>query len=52
MRQEGICITLDPNYNFLEVAFPYVAKRLLTDSNPALRLRLLQVCYTHVTLSR
>jgi len=43
LTQEGICITLDPDYNFLEVAFPYVAKRLLTDSNPALRLRLLQV---------
>ena len=25
--QEGICITLEPNFRFLEVAYPYVAKR-------------------------
>lgn len=29
--------------NFLQVAYPYVAKRLLTDPNPALRERLIQV---------
>jgi len=43
LTQEGICMTLDPNFQFLEVAFPYVARRLLTDNDPALRLRLLQV---------
>jgi len=42
-RRQGICMTLDPNFQFLEVAFPYVARRLLTDNDPALRLRLLQV---------
>lgn len=43
LTQENICLTLDPNFNFLEAAFPYVARRLLTDPDPALRLRLLKV---------
>ncbi|CAM8898652.1 unnamed protein product [Rhodiola kirilowii] len=41
-RIEGICFTLKPDFKFLEVAYPYVAKRLLTDPNPALRERLIQ----------
>lgn len=41
--QEGICITLDPEFRFLEVAYPYVAKRLLTDNT--LRSRLTQVLF-------
>ncbi|CAI7791728.1 unnamed protein product [Closterium sp. NIES-53] len=47
LTQEGICLSLEPNFKFLEVAYPYVAKRLLTDPDPALRSRLIQVC-THV----
>jgi len=43
LTQEGICLTLDPGFKFLEVAYPYVAKRLLTDEDPALRERLVQV---------
>ncbi|KAF0896732.1 hypothetical protein E2562_027259 [Oryza meyeriana var. granulata] len=42
LTQEGICFTLQPDFKFLEVAYPYVAKRLLTDPNPALRERLIQ----------
>ncbi|GER39630.1 protein kinase superfamily protein [Striga asiatica] len=45
LTQEGICFTLKPDFKFLEVAYPYVAKRLLTDPNPALRERLIQVCF-------
>jgi predicted unusual protein kinase regulating ubiquinone biosynthesis (AarF/ABC1/UbiB family) len=41
LTQEGICMTLDPSFHFLEVAYPYVAKRLLTDDD--LRERLFQV---------
>jgi len=41
--QEGICITLQPEFKFLEVAYPYIAKRLLTDSG--LRGRLTQVLF-------
>ena len=45
LTQEGICMTLSPNFYFLEVAYPYVAKRLLTDEDPALRDRLIQVLF-------
>jgi predicted unusual protein kinase regulating ubiquinone biosynthesis (AarF/ABC1/UbiB family) len=45
LTQEGICMTLDPDFHFLEVAYPYVARRLLTDESPALRERLLQVLF-------
>lgn len=37
-------MTLSPEFHFLEVAYPYVARRLLTDEDPALRERLFQVC--------
>jgi len=43
LTQEGICLTLKPEFRFLEVAYPYVAKRLLTDDN--LRPRLTQVLF-------
>lgn len=45
LTQEGICMTLDPDFHFLEVAYPYVARRLLTDEDPALRQRLFQVLF-------
>jgi len=43
LTQENICLTLKPDFNLLDAAFPYVARRLLTDPDPALRLRLLKV---------
>mmetsp|Transcript_32238 Transcript_32238/g.44976 ORF Transcript_32238/g.44976 Transcript_32238/m.44976 type:complete len:465 (+) Transcript_32238:2-1396(+) len=43
LTQEGICLSLKPDFKFLEVAYPYVAKRLLTDSR--LRTRLLEILY-------
>ncbi|KXZ42117.1 hypothetical protein GPECTOR_201g367 [Gonium pectorale] len=45
LTQEGICMTLKPEFHFLEVAYPYVARRLLTDEDPALRERLVQVLF-------
>ena len=45
LTQEGICMTLDPKFKFLEVAYPYVARRLLTDPDPTLRARLLEVLF-------
>lgn len=42
LTQEGICLMLQPDFHFLEVAYPYVARRLLTDEDPALRERLFQ----------
>ncbi len=37
---EGIAINVDPNFKVLSKAYPYVAKRLLTDSAPELRTSL------------
>jgi len=45
LTQEGICLTLQPGFHFLEVAYPYVARRLLTDDDPVLRERLIQVLF-------
>ena len=45
LTQEGICLTLSADFQFLNVAYPYVARRLLTDRDPALRQRLLQVLF-------
>lgn len=45
LTQEGVCLTLEPNFHFLEVAYPYIARRLLTDEDPALRQRLFQVLF-------
>ena len=45
LTQEGICLTLKADFHFLEVAYPYVARRLLTDEDPSLRSRLLQVLF-------
>ncbi|MDY7014302.1 MAG: AarF/ABC1/UbiB kinase family protein [Cyanobacteriota bacterium] len=37
---EGIAISIDPNFKVLSKAYPYVAKRLLTDPSPQLRTSL------------
>lgn len=37
---EGIAINIDPNFKVLSEAYPYVSKRLLTDSSPELRASL------------
>ncbi|BAZ11706.1 ABC-1 domain-containing protein [Calothrix sp. NIES-4071] len=37
---EGIAMKIDPNFKVLVSAYPYVAKRLLTDSAPELRTSL------------
>lgn len=34
---EGIAINVDPNFKVLSKAYPYIAKRLLTDPSPELR---------------
>ena len=45
LTQEGICMTLSPDFRFLQVAYPYVARRLLTDDDTSLRDRLIQVLF-------
>lgn len=40
---EGVALSLSPQFKIVAVAYPYVAKRLLTDESPAIRQRLLDV---------
>lgn len=45
VTQEGIALSLNPNFKIVEVAYPYVARRLLTGDSPGLRRRLLNVLF-------
>ncbi|NET36159.1 MAG: AarF/ABC1/UbiB kinase family protein [Cyanothece sp. SIO1E1] len=42
---EGIAINVDPNFKVLSKAYPYVAKRLLTDPAPELRSSLQELLF-------
>ncbi|XHX80695.1 MAG: ABC1 kinase family protein [Stenomitos frigidus ULC029] len=45
VTQEGLALTLNPNFKIVDVAYPYVAQRLLKGESPALRRRLLEVLF-------
>lgn len=45
ITQEGIALSLTPNFKIVEVAYPYVARRLLTGESPRLRQRLVEVLF-------
>lgn len=45
ITQEGLALSLDPNFKIVEVGYPYVARRLLTGESPQLRRRLLDVLF-------
>lgn len=45
VTQEGIALSLDPDFKIVEVAYPYVARRLLKGETPALRRRLIEVLF-------
>lgn len=45
VTQEGIALTLNPHFKIVEVAYPYVARRLLNGETPALRRRLIEVLF-------
>ena len=45
VTQEGIALSLNPNFKIVEVAYPYVARRLLTGETPGFRRRLLNVLF-------
>ncbi len=45
VTQEGLALSLNPGFKILEVAYPYVAKRLLTGETPQLRRRLIEVLF-------
>ncbi|MDJ0659355.1 MAG: AarF/ABC1/UbiB kinase family protein [Crocosphaera sp.] len=45
ITQEGLALSLDSDFKIVEVAYPYVARRLLTGESPQLRKRLLEVLF-------
>ncbi|MEM8639514.1 MAG: AarF/ABC1/UbiB kinase family protein [Cyanobacteria bacterium P01_G01_bin.54] len=45
ITQEGLALTLNPDFSIVEVSYPYVAKRLLKGESPAMRRRLLEVLF-------
>jgi predicted unusual protein kinase regulating ubiquinone biosynthesis (AarF/ABC1/UbiB family) len=45
VTQEGLALSVNPNFKIVEVAYPYVAKRLLMGETPELRRRLLEVLF-------
>lgn len=45
VTQEGLALSLNPNFKIVEIAYPYVARRLLTGESENLRRRLLEVLF-------
>ncbi|WP_414563925.1 MULTISPECIES: ABC1 kinase family protein [unclassified Anabaena] len=45
VTQEGIALSLNPNFKIIEVGYPYIARRLLTGESTELRRRLLNVLF-------
>jgi hypothetical protein len=45
VSQEGLAIRLDPGFRILQVAYPYVARRLLAGDTAEMREKLLEVIF-------
>ena len=45
VTQEGLALSLNPNFKIVEVSYPYVARRLLTGESEELRHRLIDVLF-------
>jgi predicted unusual protein kinase regulating ubiquinone biosynthesis (AarF/ABC1/UbiB family) len=45
VTQEGLALTMDPDFKIVDVAYPYVARRLLAGESPQLRRRLIDVLF-------
>ncbi|MDB9315564.1 AarF/ABC1/UbiB kinase family protein [Spirulina sp. CS-785/01] len=45
VTQEGLALSLNPDFKIVEVAYPYVARRLLKGESPEMRRRLLEVLF-------
>ncbi|NCO76154.1 MAG: AarF/ABC1/UbiB kinase family protein [Cyanobacteria bacterium] len=45
VTQEGLALSLNPDFRIVEVSFPYVSRRLLTEESPAMRKRLIEVLF-------
>ncbi|MDE5100719.1 MAG: AarF/ABC1/UbiB kinase family protein, partial [Trichodesmium sp. St16_bin4-tuft] len=45
VTEEGLALSLNPNFKIVDVAYPYVARRLLKGESPGLRRRLIEVLF-------
>ncbi len=45
ITQEGLALSLNPNFKIVEVSYPYVARRLLTGESPQMRRQLIDVLF-------
>ncbi|MBD1923175.1 AarF/ABC1/UbiB kinase family protein [Microcoleus sp. FACHB-831] len=45
VTQEGLALSLNPNFKIVEVGYPYVARRLLTGESPEMRRRLIEILF-------
>jgi predicted unusual protein kinase regulating ubiquinone biosynthesis (AarF/ABC1/UbiB family) len=45
VTQEGLALSLNPDFKIVEIAYPYVARRLLSGDSANLRRRLLEVLF-------
>ncbi|NEP78364.1 MAG: AarF/ABC1/UbiB kinase family protein [Okeania sp. SIO3B3] len=45
VTEEGLALSLNPNFRIVDIAYPYVARRLLKGESPALRRRLIEVLF-------
>ncbi len=45
VTQEGLALSLNQEFKIVEIAYPYVARRLLRGESPALRRRLIEVLF-------
>ncbi|MEM8603555.1 MAG: AarF/ABC1/UbiB kinase family protein [Cyanobacteria bacterium P01_H01_bin.121] len=45
VTQEGLALSVNPDFRIVEVAYPYVARRLITGETPELRRRLLAILF-------
>ena len=45
VTQEGLALSLNPQFKIVEVSYPYVARRLLTGESPEMRRHLIEVLF-------
>lgn len=45
ITQEGLALSLNPDFKIVDVSYPYVARRLLMGETPSLRRRLIEVLF-------
>lgn len=45
VTQEGLALTLNPDFRIVEVSFPYISRRLLMEESPAMRKRLIEILF-------